>query len=90
MKLEFKFTLGVDFFCGDGATSKLGEIGIDTEWTHAKKNGAKTELEKKSAGLEFTLTGTRLDNGKKSIFEVYKDAEVPRNWTSELKEYCEN
>tara|TARA_B100001059_G_scaffold133721_1_gene133922 strand:- start:4805 stop:5881 length:1077 start_codon:yes stop_codon:yes gene_type:complete len=26
---------------------------------------------------------------KKSIFEVYKDAEVPRNWTSELKEYCE-
>ena len=26
---------------------------------------------------------------KKSIFEVYKDAEVPRNWTTELKEYCE-
>lgn len=24
----------------------------------------------------------------KSIFEVYKDAEVPRSWTEELKEYC--
>ncbi|MDB4060243.1 N-acetylneuraminate synthase family protein [Flavobacteriaceae bacterium] len=24
----------------------------------------------------------------KSIFEVYKDAEVPRSWTDELKEYC--
>ena len=24
----------------------------------------------------------------KSIFEVYKDAEVPRSWTNELKEYC--
>ena len=24
----------------------------------------------------------------KSIFEVYKDAEVPRSWTYELKEYC--
>ncbi|MEY4458804.1 MAG: hypothetical protein RIT38_9 [Bacteroidota bacterium] len=26
---------------------------------------------------------------KKSIFEVYKDAEVPRSWTQELKEYCD-
>ena len=26
---------------------------------------------------------------EKSIFEVYKDAEVPREWTTELKEYCE-
>ena len=26
---------------------------------------------------------------KKSIFEVYKDAEVPRSWTIELKDYCE-
>lgn len=25
---------------------------------------------------------------EKSIFEVYKDAEVPRSWTEELKEYC--
>ncbi len=25
---------------------------------------------------------------KKSIFEVYKDAEVPRSWTLELKDYC--
>ena len=25
----------------------------------------------------------------KSIFEVYKDAEVPRSWTEELKEYCD-
>lgn len=24
----------------------------------------------------------------KSIYEVYKDAEVPRSWTNELKEYC--
>lgn len=28
-------------------------------------------------------------NWEKSIFEVYKDAEVPRSWTSELKEYCD-
>lgn len=26
---------------------------------------------------------------EKSIFEVYKDAEVPRSWTNELKEYCD-
>lgn len=26
---------------------------------------------------------------EKTIFEVYKDAEVPRSWTEELKEYCE-
>jgi len=25
---------------------------------------------------------------KKSIFEVYKDAEVPLNWTQELREHC--
>ena len=25
----------------------------------------------------------------KSIFEVYKDAEVPRLWTQELKSYCD-
>ena len=25
----------------------------------------------------------------RSIFEVYKDAEVPRSWTEELKEYCD-
>lgn len=25
----------------------------------------------------------------KSIFEVYKDAEVPRSWTEELKDYCD-
>ena len=25
---------------------------------------------------------------EKSIFEVYKDAEVPRSWTNELKDYC--
>jgi N-acetylneuraminate synthase len=26
---------------------------------------------------------------EKSIFEVYKDAEVPKSWTQELKDYCE-
>jgi len=25
----------------------------------------------------------------KSVFEVYKDAEVPRSWTEELKNYCD-
>lgn len=29
-------------------------------------------------------------NWNKSIFEVYKDAEVPRSWTNELKEYCDS
>ncbi len=27
---------------------------------------------------------------KKSIFEVYKDAEVPVNWTDELKKHCDD
>ena len=27
-------------------------------------------------------------NWEKSIFEVYKDAEVPLDWTGELKDYC--
>lgn len=27
---------------------------------------------------------------KKSVFEVYKDAEVPTNWTTELKNYCDS
>lgn len=27
---------------------------------------------------------------KKSIFEVYKDAQVPLNWTEELKSFCED
>lgn len=27
---------------------------------------------------------------KKTIFEVYKDAEVPMNWTDELKKHCED
>ncbi len=26
---------------------------------------------------------------KKSIFEIYKDAEVPKDWTSKLKEHCD-
>ena len=28
-------------------------------------------------------------NGKKSIYEVYKDAEVPISWTEHIKNYCD-
>lgn len=28
------------------------------------------------------------DKWDKSVFEVYKDAEVPRSWTKDLKDYC--
>ena len=39
----------------------------------------------KSLGNKFS----HQSKWKKTIFEVYKDAEVPRNWTTELKDYCE-
>ena len=38
----------------------------------------------KSLGNKFS----HQSKWKKTIFEVYKDAEVPRNWTTELKDYC--
>ena len=38
----------------------------------------------KNLGQKFS----HQSNWDKSIFEVYKDAEVPLNWTKELKEFC--
>ena len=40
-------------------------------------------------GLKLGNKFSHQSKWEKSIFEVYKDAEVPREWTTELKEYCE-
>ncbi len=39
----------------------------------------------KSLGAKFSHQG----QWAKTVFEVYKDAEVPLNWTAELKEHCD-
>lgn len=39
----------------------------------------------RSLGGKFSHQG----KWEKSVFEVYKDAEVPRNWTEELKQHCD-
>ena len=65
----------------------------------AKESGANAvkfqhhDVKKYVSDFGFKNLGAKFShqtNWKKSIFEVYKEAEVPRSWTNELKDYCDN
>ena len=50
-------------------------------------------MRKYVSDLGFKSLGDKFSHQKKwkkTIFEVYKDAEVPIDWTNELKKHCEN
>ena len=64
----------------------------------AKQSGAdaakfqhfKAETIASDKGFEsFGKKSSHQSNWKKSIFETYKDASVPNDWTAELKSYCD-
>lgn len=65
----------------------------------AKKNGADAakfqhhNVDKYVSDYGFKDLGGKFSHQtdwKKSIFEVYKDAEVPFDWTNELKKFCDS
>ncbi len=64
----------------------------------AKENGANAakfqhhDVTKYVSDVGFKNLGEKKShqkNWKKTIFEIYKDAEVPKDWTARLKEHCE-
>jgi len=63
----------------------------------AKENGANAakfqhhDVTKYVSDVGFKNLGEKKShqkNWKKTIFEIYKDAEVPKDWTTRLKEHC--
>ena len=64
----------------------------------AKENGANAakfqhhDVTKYVSDVGFKNLGEKKShqkNWKKTIFEIYKEAEVPKDWTARLKEHCE-
>ena len=97
-----KHTIGYNhpsYFIADIAANHDGDLERAKKLILlAKKSGADAvkfqhhDVSKYVSDFGFKNLGNKFSHQskwKKSIFEVYKDAEVPRNWTTELKDYCE-
>ena len=86
------------YFIADIAANHDGDIERAKSLIKlAKESGADTvkfqhhDVKKYVSDYGFKSLGGKFSHQSKwdkSIFEVYKDAEVPRSWTYELKEYC--
>lgn len=87
------------YFIADIAANHDGDLNRakDLIWL-AKEAGANAvkfqhhDVKKYVSDFGFKNLGNKFSHQKnwdKTIFEVYKDAEVPTSWTKSLKEYCE-
>jgi sialic acid synthase SpsE len=87
------------YFIADIAANHDGDLGRAKELIHlAKEAGAdaakfqhfRAETIVSDTGFK-TLGGQQSHQSlwKKSVFEVYQDASVPRDWTASLKETCD-
>lgn len=86
------------YFIADIAANHDGSIERAKKLiTLAKENGANAvkfqhhNVKKYVSDLGFKNIGSKKSHQakwKKSIFEIYKDAEVPRKWTSDLVDHC--
>ena len=96
-----KHTIGENhptYFIADIAANHDGDIERAKSLIKlAKESGADAvkfqhhDVKKYVSDYGFKNLGGKFSHQSKwdkSIFEVYKDAEVPRSWTDELKEYC--
>ena len=96
-----KHTIGENhptYFIADIAANHDGDIERAKSLIElAKESGADAvkfqhhDVKKYVSDYGFKNLGGKFSHQSKwdkSIFEVYKDAEVPRSWTDELKEYC--
>jgi sialic acid synthase SpsE len=98
-----KNKIGNDFptyFIADIAANHDGDINRAKKLIElAKESGADAvkfqhhDVSKYVSDFGFKNLGGKFSHQSKwdkSIFEVYKDAEVPKSWTQELKELCDN
>tara|TARA_B100002052_G_C15879933_1_gene598727 strand:- start:1407 stop:2480 length:1074 start_codon:yes stop_codon:yes gene_type:complete len=86
------------YFIADIAANHDGDLNRAKQLIKlAKESGADAvkfqhhDVSKYVSDYGFKNLGNKFSHQskwKKSIFEVYKDAEVPRSWTEELKDYC--
>lgn len=86
------------YFIADIAANHDGDIERAKQLIKlAKESGADAvkfqhhDVSKYVSDYGFKNLGNKFSHQskwKKSIFEVYKDAEVPRSWTNELRDYC--
>ena len=86
------------YFIADIAANHDGDIERAKSLIKlAKESGADAvkfqhhDVKKYVSDYGFKNSGGKFSHQSKwnkSIFEVYKDAEVPRSWTDDLKEYC--
>ena len=96
-----KHTIGFNhptYFIADIAANHDGDLDRAKKLILlAKESGADAvkfqhhDVSKYVSDFGFKNLGNKFSHQakwKKTIFEVYKDAEVPRNWTTELKDYC--
>ena len=87
------------YFIADIAANHDGDIERAKKLIKlAKESGADAvkfqhhDVKKYVSDYGFKKLGNKFSHQskwEKSIFEVYKDAEVPRSWTEELREYCD-
>mgnify|MGYP006075784321 CR=1 FL=1 len=87
------------YFIADIAANHDGDINRAMHLIKlAKESGADAvkfqhhDVKKYVSDYGFKNLGGKFSHQSKwnkSIFEVYKDAEVPRTWTQELKSYCD-
>jgi len=87
------------YFIADIAANHDGDIGRAKRLIeHAHNAGANAvkfqhhDVTKYVSDFGFKNLGGKFSHQSswdKTIYEVYKDAEVPLNWTAELKEFCE-
>ena len=86
------------YFIADIAANHDGDIVRAKQLIKlAKESGADAvkfqhhDVSKYVSDYGFKSLGNKFSHQskwEKSIFEVYKDAEVPRSWTEDLKDYC--
>tara|TARA_B100000963_G_scaffold296499_1_gene267658 strand:- start:7385 stop:8452 length:1068 start_codon:yes stop_codon:yes gene_type:complete len=86
------------YFIADIAANHDGSLSRAIKLINlAKKSGADAvkfqhhDVKKYVSDYGFKNLGKKLSHQKKwkkSIFQVYKDAEVPRNWTDQLVKHC--
>ena len=97
-----KHIIGINrptYFIADIAANHDGDLSRAKELIMlAKDSGSDAvkfqhhDVRKYVSDFGFKALGGKFSHQSKwnkSIFEVYKDAEVPRSWTEELKEYCD-
>ena len=87
------------YFIADIAANHDGEVERAKKLIQlAKESGADAvkfqhhDVSKYVSDYGFKSLGGKFSHQSKwdkSIFEVYKDAEVPKSWTEELKEFCD-